>query len=440
MRRRGRRREPPSAGWPCPRSGRRRRRQVGREVGRHPAQVGRGQDLDRQPLRALDRGLALQVAELPLVLGHHQPARQRHLEVGAELGLEPGPEPDRGDHQRDGRREAAGPGLALLEERLERDLGVDAAGVGARGQRVDLAALDQQHVGAAARQIVGDGGAGEAAADDQDVGPRQPAAGPFRFADAGFAPTYRAGRARPRRSGVMARQFRGSYTVTITPFTEDGKAIDLAAWRASSTGSWRRACPGIIILGTTGEFLTITDEERRAFVEATVKHVAGRIPVLVGTMNAYTPNARALQPRGRGAGCRRADDRAALLLHADRGRDLRLLQGDLRGGLAPDHALQQPVHLQRRHVGEAGRPADPGLRADPLHQGGEPGHRPRLRHHRGDRGRDERVRRRADRRILPLRLRSATSTPTATTSRAPRTASATSSPRAGSRTPSGSSA
>ena len=48
---------------------------------------------------------------------------------------------------------------------------------------------------------------------------------------------------------------------------------------------------GIIILGTTGEFLTLTDDERGAFVEAPVKHINGRIPVLVGTMNAYTPNA-----------------------------------------------------------------------------------------------------------------------------------------------------
>ena len=49
--------------------------------------------------------------------------------------------------------------------------------------------------------------------------------------------------------------------------------------------------PGIIILGTTGEFLTVSDEERSMFIEATVSHVAGRIPVLVGTMNAYTPRA-----------------------------------------------------------------------------------------------------------------------------------------------------
>ena len=89
----------------------------------------------------------------------------------------------------------------------------------------------------------------------------------------------------------MTGRFRGSYTVTITPFTEDGKAIDLAAWRRFVDWQLAEGVPGIIILGTTGEFLTVSDAERREFVGATVEHVAGRIPVLVGTMNAYTPNA-----------------------------------------------------------------------------------------------------------------------------------------------------
>ena len=89
----------------------------------------------------------------------------------------------------------------------------------------------------------------------------------------------------------MAKQFRGSYTVTVTPFTEDGRKIDLPAWRRFLDWQIKTGVPGVIILGTTGEFLTISDDERRMFVEATVKHVRGRMHVLVGTMNAYTPHA-----------------------------------------------------------------------------------------------------------------------------------------------------
>jgi 4-hydroxy-tetrahydrodipicolinate synthase len=89
----------------------------------------------------------------------------------------------------------------------------------------------------------------------------------------------------------MTKSFSGSYTVTITPFTEGGGSIDYGAWARFL--DWQLDCrvPGIIILGTTGEFLTISDDERGEFIERTVKHIARRIPVLVGTMNAYTPNA-----------------------------------------------------------------------------------------------------------------------------------------------------
>src|SRR5262245_64140558 len=89
----------------------------------------------------------------------------------------------------------------------------------------------------------------------------------------------------------MPKQFRGSYTVTITPFTADGKKIDIAAWKRFVDWQLKMGVHGTMILGNTGEVLTVSDEERRLFVETTVKHVRARMHVLVGTMNAYTPNA-----------------------------------------------------------------------------------------------------------------------------------------------------
>jgi len=89
----------------------------------------------------------------------------------------------------------------------------------------------------------------------------------------------------------MSKAFRGSYTVTITPFTDDGSALDIPRWKAFLDWQLEVGVPGIIILGTTGEFLTINDDERTELVETTVKYIAGRIPVLVGAMNAHTPNA-----------------------------------------------------------------------------------------------------------------------------------------------------
>ncbi|MCY4370268.1 MAG: dihydrodipicolinate synthase family protein [bacterium] len=89
----------------------------------------------------------------------------------------------------------------------------------------------------------------------------------------------------------MAKEFRGSYTVSVTPFTQDGSAIDVGALKDFL--DWQLDCgvPGIIALGSTGEFLTVNDEERRLLVDTYVNHIGGRIPVIIGTMNAHTPNA-----------------------------------------------------------------------------------------------------------------------------------------------------
>jgi 4-hydroxy-tetrahydrodipicolinate synthase len=89
----------------------------------------------------------------------------------------------------------------------------------------------------------------------------------------------------------MVATFRGSYSVTVTPFTADRRAIDLDALQRFMEWQIESGVPGVIVLGTTGEYLTVSDEERALVVETTVKQVAGRARVIVGTMNAHTPNA-----------------------------------------------------------------------------------------------------------------------------------------------------
>ena len=50
----------------------------------------------------------------------------------------------------------------------------------------------------------------------------------------------------------MSKLFRGSYTVAVTPFTDDGSEICTASLKKFL--DWQIACdvPGIIILGTRG--------------------------------------------------------------------------------------------------------------------------------------------------------------------------------------------
>lgn len=90
---------------------------------------------------------------------------------------------------------------------------------------------------------------------------------------------------------MFGQEFRGSYTVTVTPFTADGSDIDEGAMRRFVEWQIGEGVPGLIILGTTGEFLTVSDRERTRLIEVTLDQVDGRIPVLVGTMNAHTPTA-----------------------------------------------------------------------------------------------------------------------------------------------------
>src|SRR5215469_3831866 len=89
----------------------------------------------------------------------------------------------------------------------------------------------------------------------------------------------------------MSATFRGSYSVTVTPFTADRRAIDVEVLRRFMEWQVESGVPGVIVLGTTGEYLTVSDEERALIVETTVKQVARRANVIVGTMNAHTPNA-----------------------------------------------------------------------------------------------------------------------------------------------------
>ena len=89
----------------------------------------------------------------------------------------------------------------------------------------------------------------------------------------------------------MSSTFHGSYTVAVTPFNDDGSGICTDSLKAFL--DWQINCgvPGVILLGSTGEFLTITEDERHLLVETAVGHVNGRMNVLIGTMNAYTPTA-----------------------------------------------------------------------------------------------------------------------------------------------------
>lgn len=85
--------------------------------------------------------------------------------------------------------------------------------------------------------------------------------------------------------------FRGSFTVMVTPFTAEGAAVDEAALRRFVDWQIDNGVPGLIPLGSTGEFLSVTEDERRQIVETIVKQGRGRVPVIVGTADEWTDKA-----------------------------------------------------------------------------------------------------------------------------------------------------
>ena len=81
----------------------------------------------------------------------------------------------------------------------------------------------------------------------------------------------------------MPEPFHGVLPALITPFTEDGDAIDTGALAAIVDRLIGAGVAGLVPGGSTGEFTTLTSAERRELVEATVEAAAGRVPVVAGT-------------------------------------------------------------------------------------------------------------------------------------------------------------
>jgi len=75
--------------------------------------------------------------------------------------------------------------------------------------------------------------------------------------------------------------FKGIYPALVTPFTEDDE-IDEAAYRALV----RYVLPhvdGVVPVGTTGEFVYLSEAEKQKVIEIAIDEVGGGVPVVAGT-------------------------------------------------------------------------------------------------------------------------------------------------------------
>ncbi|MCZ0953742.1 MAG: dihydrodipicolinate synthase family protein [Rhodospirillaceae bacterium] len=75
---------------------------------------------------------------------------------------------------------------------------------------------------------------------------------------------------------------RGTYTVTITPFTADGRKVEVSVLRDFVDWQIEQGAHGLIPVASTGEFLSLADDERRQVAGTVIDQANGRVPVLVG--------------------------------------------------------------------------------------------------------------------------------------------------------------
>jgi 4-hydroxy-tetrahydrodipicolinate synthase len=90
-------------------------------------------------------------------------------------------------------------------------------------------------------------------------------------------------------------------TALATPFTQDGN-VDEASLRALVDRSVTGGVHGVVACGSTGEFSTLSSDERRLVVETVVDHVAGRVPVIAQTGATSTAEAIRLSRHAQLAG------------------------------------------------------------------------------------------------------------------------------------------
>jgi 4-hydroxy-tetrahydrodipicolinate synthase len=81
----------------------------------------------------------------------------------------------------------------------------------------------------------------------------------------------------------MPEPFHGVLPALITPFTDDGEAVDTQALAANVDRLIAGGVAGLVPGGSTGEFTTLSHAERRQVVEVTIEAAAGRVPVVAGT-------------------------------------------------------------------------------------------------------------------------------------------------------------
>ena len=85
----------------------------------------------------------------------------------------------------------------------------------------------------------------------------------------------------------MSIQFKGIFSPTITPLDEKER-VDELGFVTQLNRLIDNGIHGIYLLGTSGEFTTLTNTERERAMDIAVKAIGGRVPIICGVMDTST--------------------------------------------------------------------------------------------------------------------------------------------------------
>ena len=95
--------------------------------------------------------------------------------------------------------------------------------------------------------------------------------------------------------------FTGTYTALVTPFGQDGN-IDDGAFRNLLEAQIAAGVEGVVILGTTGESPTLTDQEGAHLLAETVRIAKGKLRIIAGAGSNDTQKALSHAEQARSIG------------------------------------------------------------------------------------------------------------------------------------------
>jgi 4-hydroxy-tetrahydrodipicolinate synthase len=152
----------------------------------------------------------------------------------------------------------------------------------------------------------------------------------------------------------MSDPWRGIFVILVTPFTETYE-LDEVSLRKQVRFCIDAGAHGLVGPANASEFPTLSDDERKRWIEIVVAEAGGRAPVVAATTAGHTLPALALSRHAQQAG---ADGIMAMPPH--------VLHPDARGCYAYYQALADAVEIPiciQNYIGPVGTPMAPELLA-----------------------------------------------------------------------------